>query len=69
MSNPAEMLGRMRTGKVSIEFSNKEVIIDFGQRGFQGVIRSGSQIAVGSRSEWEERKSGLSIKENQDMGR
>lgn len=34
---------------MSIEFSNKEVIIDSGQRGFQGVIRSGSQIAVGWR--------------------
>lgn len=40
-------VGENEDRKVSIEFSNKEVIIDFSQRGFQGVIRSGSQIAVG----------------------
>lgn len=50
---------------MSVEFSNKEVITDFGER-LPRVIRSGSQIAVGCGSDCEERKSDLCVKENQD---
>ena len=68
MSNPAEMLGGMRTEKCPLNLATKRSLLILAREASRG-NKAWQPDFSGLRSEWEERKSDLSVKENPDMGR
>lgn len=67
MSNPAKMLGRMRIEKYPLNLATKRSLLILAREASRG-NKEWQPDCSGLRNEWEERKSGLSVKEIQDMG-
>lgn len=67
MSNPPEMLGGMRTEKCPLNLATKRTLLILAREASKGNTEWQPDF-IGLRSECEERKSDLSVKENQDMG-
>lgn len=66
MSNPAEMLGGMETEKCPLNLATKRSLLILAREVSRG-NKDWQPDCSGLRSEWEERKSDLSVKENQDV--
>lgn len=66
MSNPAEMLGGMETEKCPLNLATKRSLLILAREASRG-NKDWQPDCSGLRSEWEERKSDLSVKENQDV--